>query len=196
MSTLNFNSKTSQVCFVSLPKDKALEIITSKAIPVNTIAYEYSDEVPKKNGDVIVAVEIDTTNMLDLTHKPDYIKYMQSKLDKNIKLDKSISIIRYSCYFYISKLLCFWHQIRLDIAPVVPQAKAFANAGGGVGTEPPECGGRLAGTIWAIAPEGGRQVDWKCYQSTLYLSISFPSLPNLSAFYQIHPFHTSCICIP
>ncbi len=36
MSTLNFNSKTSQVCFVSLPKDKALEIITSKAIPVNT----------------------------------------------------------------------------------------------------------------------------------------------------------------
>lgn len=32
--------------------------------------------------------------MLDLTHKPDYIKYMQSKLDKNIKLDKSISIIR------------------------------------------------------------------------------------------------------
>lgn len=94
MSTLNFNSKTSQVCFVSLPKDKALEIITSKAIPVNTIAYEYSDEVPKKNGDVIVAVEIDTTHMLDLTHKPDYIKYMQSKLDKNIKLDKSISIIR------------------------------------------------------------------------------------------------------
>ena len=54
MSTLNFYSKTSQVCFVSLPKDKALEIITSKAIPVNTIAYEYSDfcRFQRLRGDV------------------------------------------------------------------------------------------------------------------------------------------------
>ena len=67
MSTLNFNSKTSQVCFVSLPKDKALEIITSKAIPVNTIAYEYSDEMNQnilKLADAVTNLDVEETARL------------------------------------------------------------------------------------------------------------------------------------
>lgn len=94
VSKLTFNSNTSQICFIALDKDAAIDAINLQAIPKNTVAYEYMDEVPKRDGKVILAVEIDTANMLDMTHRPDYIKYMRGRIDKNKGLIKDVSIIR------------------------------------------------------------------------------------------------------
>lgn len=91
MSKIEFNSRTSQICYIKLPQREAVEAIKTQAIPVNTKAYEYPDEIDLKQNEEVLAIEIDTTNMLDLTHKPDYLYYMKHKLD-NIKIDDIILI--------------------------------------------------------------------------------------------------------
>ena len=49
-------------------EEKTQKAVIEKAVPINTRAYEYIDEVPVKQNEVILG-GIDTANMLDLTHK-------------------------------------------------------------------------------------------------------------------------------
>ena len=93
VSTLQFKSQTSQLCYVSLNKDAAIEAYNSKSLPCKIKAYEYVDNVPRINGNVILAVELDTTQMIDLTNKNDYITYLKSKLN-NEKIEQKVSLIR------------------------------------------------------------------------------------------------------
>ena len=93
VSTLQFKSQTSQLCYVSLNKDAAIEAYNSKSLPCKIKAYEYVDNVPRINGNVILAVELDTTQMLDLTNKNDYITYLKSKIN-NEKIEQKVSLIR------------------------------------------------------------------------------------------------------
>lgn len=92
VSKIEFNSRISQICYIKLSKREAVEVIKTQAIPVNTKAYEYPDEIDLKQNEVVLAIKIDTINMLDLTHKPDYLYYMRCKLN-NIKID-NITLIR------------------------------------------------------------------------------------------------------
>lgn len=93
VSTLNFGNTTSQICYVSLVKEKAIEAYTTKAIPANTVAYEYVENIKKKDDEVILAVEINTEGMMDLTNRNDYMQYMKCKA-ANEKLNSEIALIR------------------------------------------------------------------------------------------------------
>lgn len=93
VSTLQFKSQTSQLCYVSLNKDAAIEAYNSKSLPCKIKAYEYVDNVPRINGNVILAVELDTTQMIDLTNKNDYITYLKSKLN-NEKIESYTPLMR------------------------------------------------------------------------------------------------------
>ncbi len=68
VSTLWFNSNTSQICFVAVKKNEAVDRINEKSLPIDTIAYEYRENIKLKNDEVILQVEIDTSNMFDTTN--------------------------------------------------------------------------------------------------------------------------------
>lgn len=87
------NSNTSQICYIALSKDKAIKALKEQAIPTKTIAYEYMDEVVTKTGEVKLAIEIEISYMLDLTHKPDYEEYIKSKIN-GTPINNNISLIR------------------------------------------------------------------------------------------------------
>ena len=72
VSSLHFNSKTTQICYISINKQEAIDAINNQAIPMNTKAYEYIENIKPKQDEVILAVEIDTTNMLDLTNNKEF----------------------------------------------------------------------------------------------------------------------------
>lgn len=93
VSNLTFNSNTSQICYISIQKDKAITALKEQAIPVKMIAYEYIDEITTKADEVKLAIEIETKHMLDLTHKPDYEEYIKNKINKT-PINSSISLIR------------------------------------------------------------------------------------------------------
>lgn len=109
VATLSFNSETSQTCYITMSKDKAVEACNVKAIPKNTIAYEYKENITKlKKDEVILAIDLDTTNMLDLTNRAEYIRYLNDKINKGrydidvplirrIELDRSLNHT-YVCY--------------------------------------------------------------------------------------------------
>lgn len=82
VSNLTFNSNTSQICYISIQKDKAITALKEQAIPIKMIAYEYIDEVTTKADEVKLAIEIETKHMLDLTHKPDYKEYIKNKINE------------------------------------------------------------------------------------------------------------------
>lgn len=65
-------SKTTQICYISINKQEAIDAINNQAIPMNTKAYEYIENIKPKQDEVILAVEIDTTNMLDLTNNKEF----------------------------------------------------------------------------------------------------------------------------
>lgn len=94
VSTLPPISNTSQICYIALPKEKAFKAVIEKAVPINTRAYEYLDNVPIKQGDVVLAVAIDTNNMLDLTHKSEYKQYISQKMKGNGGIQNNIPLIR------------------------------------------------------------------------------------------------------
>lgn len=68
VSTLWFNSNTSQICFVAIDKNIAISRINEISLPVNTKAYEHRENIQLKNNEVILQVELDTTNMFDTTN--------------------------------------------------------------------------------------------------------------------------------
>ena len=94
VSTLKFETPTKQICYISLPKEDAVNAIKLQAIQKEIIAYEYIDEVPIKQNEVKLAITIDTENMLDLTHKSEYIKYLKSTLNKSDDSYKNNPLIR------------------------------------------------------------------------------------------------------
>ena len=57
MSKIEFNSRTSQICYIKLPQREAVEAIKTQAIPVNTKAYEYPDEIDLKQNEEVLAIE-------------------------------------------------------------------------------------------------------------------------------------------
>lgn len=93
VSTLNFGNTTTQICYISLVKEKAIEAYNTKAIPANTVAYEYVENIKIKEDEVILAIEINTEGMLDLTNKNDYMQYMKCKTTDE-KLNPEIALIR------------------------------------------------------------------------------------------------------
>lgn len=93
VSTFNSNPITYQICYISLEKNKAAKALRLQAIPINTIAYEYADEIQLKDNEVILAVEINTHNRLDLTHKPDYDRYIKM-VSNGLRLSNDIPLIK------------------------------------------------------------------------------------------------------
>lgn len=93
VSTLNFTNSNTQVCYIALRKDDAVGVYNTKAVPPKAVAYEHMENVKLKAGEVILTIEVDTTNMLDLTNKSDYIQYLNCRLNDG-KLDPKISLIR------------------------------------------------------------------------------------------------------
>lgn len=113
VSTLNFANNTQQICYISIPKNQAVNIIKNQAVPVNTKAYEYRENIKKDTNKVILAVEIDTSKgMLDLTNKNEYKTYLISKLNNtefslgsNISLLRRINIESNLNHFYIEYII-------------------------------------------------------------------------------------------
>ena len=68
VSTLWFNSNTSQVCFVAIDRSVAVNRINEISLPTNTKAYEYKENIKLKENEVLLQVELDTTNMFDTTN--------------------------------------------------------------------------------------------------------------------------------
>lgn len=68
VSTLWFNSNTSQICYVAIDKNIAISRINEISLPANTKAYEYRENIQLKSNEVILQVELDTTNIFDTTN--------------------------------------------------------------------------------------------------------------------------------
>lgn len=93
MSDIYFTGKNSLICYIAINRFKASEAISSQSIPVRSMAYEYPDLVPLGSDDVVLAIEIDLSNMLDTTYTPDYNKYMVGILNKTV-FSKEVPVIR------------------------------------------------------------------------------------------------------
>jgi len=76
----------------TITKKAAVKALNNKAIPVNTIAYEYIDAIRLKEGNVIIAVEIETNNMIDLTHKSDYMDFINHRISNEASLIRRITM--------------------------------------------------------------------------------------------------------
>lgn len=72
MESFKEESKTTQICYIPINKQEAIDAVNKQAIPMNTKAYEYIENIKPKQDEVILAVEIDTTNMLDLTNNKEF----------------------------------------------------------------------------------------------------------------------------
>jgi hypothetical protein len=93
VSQLNFTDNTEQVCYIKLSQKEALKAINSCAIPEDTKAYEHKDNIKKNNSNEILAVTIDTKDMLDLTNYSEYLAYIRAKLN-NENIANRYSLIR------------------------------------------------------------------------------------------------------
>lgn len=72
MSTLNFKSSIQQICYVSVPENKATEALSNYSVLVDLIAYEYTENIKLNDNEAILAIELDLANMFDLTKESDF----------------------------------------------------------------------------------------------------------------------------
>ena len=93
LSQLKFTSETIQVFYISLDKQKALECINTQSIPVNSTFYEYIENISVKDGEVILAVEVDTSNILDLTNVYHFNAIKNCNVNEYMK-EHNINILR------------------------------------------------------------------------------------------------------
>ena len=102
VSTLWFNSNTTQICFVAVNRSEVLQRINEKSLPPNTIAYEYEENIPSKilkdKDRVILQVEIDTTNMLDTTNINEFNQYRANNQKTEAPLVRTIKPINHLGY--------------------------------------------------------------------------------------------------
>ena len=102
VSTLWFNSNTTQICFVAVARSEVLQRINEKSLPPNTIAYEYEENIPSKilkdKDRVILQVEIDTTNMLDTTNINEFNEYRANNQKTEASLIRTIKPINHLGY--------------------------------------------------------------------------------------------------
>lgn len=68
VSSLWFNSNTSQICYVAIDKNEVVGRINEKSLPINTKAYEYKENINLKPNEVLLQVELDTSNLYDTTN--------------------------------------------------------------------------------------------------------------------------------
>lgn len=90
MSELKFNLSMQQICYVSVPESKAIDALSNYSVLVDLIAYEYTENIKLNVNDTILAVELDLTNMFDLTKESDFdsvknIDNLTQYLQKNQK---------------------------------------------------------------------------------------------------------------
>lgn len=90
MSELKFNLSVQQICYVSVPESKAVDALSNYSVLVDLIAYEYTENIKRNVNETILAVELDLTNMFDLTKESDFnsvknIDNLTQYLQKNQK---------------------------------------------------------------------------------------------------------------
>lgn len=90
MSELKFNLSVQQICYVSVPESKAVDALSNYSVLVDLIAYEYTENIKLNVNETILAVELDLTNMFDLTKESDFnsvknIDNLTQYLQKNQK---------------------------------------------------------------------------------------------------------------
>ena len=100
VSTLNFQSQTSQLCYIALNKTEATKRMNEISLPKDTIAYEYKENIKLKKNEVILCVEIDTSNMFDTTNLAE-LKHHNISNSPLIRTVKPISNLGYSNYIVI-----------------------------------------------------------------------------------------------
>lgn len=106
VSSLWFNSNTSQICFVAIDKNAALKRINEISLPTNTIAYEYRENIKLKENEVILQVELDTSNMLDTTNMVEF--QSRNNVDINniplIRMVKPVAHLGYTNYIIVYQI--------------------------------------------------------------------------------------------
>lgn len=104
VSSLLFNSNTSQICYIAISKKEAISRINEMSLPKNTIAYEYKENIKLKDDEVIIAVEIDTTNMYDTTNLSE-LNNNNSENTPLIRTVKPINHLGYTNYIVVYRII-------------------------------------------------------------------------------------------
>jgi hypothetical protein len=63
--------------YISVPNDQVQSILQNQAVPINTLAYEYQENVPNVNQDTmtILRVTVSTSDCYDLTNRTNFEKF-------------------------------------------------------------------------------------------------------------------------
>lgn len=100
-SASHFNTNTSQTCFVALNKNEAIERINEQSLPVGTKAYEYKENIHLKENEVILKVELDTSNMFDATKLSEHTHDGNSDDTSLIRAIQSVTYLGYTNYVVV-----------------------------------------------------------------------------------------------
>lgn len=102
MSTLWFKSNSSQLCFIAIDKEYAVSRLNERSLPPNICAYEYKDNIKLKPNEVILQVELDTSNMLDTTNLLELKQYTTAKPRPDYSLIRTVQPVTHlGCTNYI-----------------------------------------------------------------------------------------------
>lgn len=102
MSTLWFKSNSSQLCFIAIDKEYAVSRLNECSLPANICAYEYKDNIRLKPNEVILQVELDTSNMLDTTNLLELKQYTTAKPRPAYSLIRTVQPVTHlGCTNYI-----------------------------------------------------------------------------------------------
>lgn len=98
---IKFISTTEQVCYISLPKDKAKEALHNYMVLLDSTVYEHKENLRLNENEIALEIVLDVSNVFDLTNNKDfnsiknidnmmlYIQNNQKKLIRYIEPERS-----------------------------------------------------------------------------------------------------------
>ena len=100
VSSLWFNSNTSQICYVAIDKNEVVRRINEKSLPINIKAYEYKENIHLHSNEVLLQVELDTSNIFDTTNLAE-IKIPNNNNAPLIRMVQPITKLGYTNYIIV-----------------------------------------------------------------------------------------------
>lgn len=104
VSSLNFKSEHSMICYATISKDIIVERMNELSIPKDTIAYEYVENIKLKKNEVIIQILIDTSDVFDTTNS---VELQKGNLNNSplIRTVKPITKLGITSYIILYKIV-------------------------------------------------------------------------------------------
>lgn len=98
---IKFISPTEQICYITVPKDKAKEALHNHRVLLDSVVYEHKENLHFNENEVALEIVLDLSNTFDLTNNKDfnniknvdnmmsYIQNQKKKLIRYVEPEKS-----------------------------------------------------------------------------------------------------------